>query len=110
MVEVKADMIASANFTGTRIRDRLAGQHLLVTGSTGFLAKAFIEKLLRSVDTVGGIHLLVRPRAGGASPAQRVKRDVLNSNAFDRLRAALGELTAAATSRSSTPRRRRYRT
>ncbi len=91
MVEVKADMIASANFTGTRIRDRLAGQHLLVTGSTGFLAKAFIEKLLRSVDTVGGIHLLVRPRAGGASPAQRVKRDVLNSNAFDRLRAALGE-------------------
>lgn len=84
-------MIASAHFSGSRIRDRLAGQHLLVTGSTGFLAKAFIEKLLRSVETVGGIHLLVRPRAGGASPQQRVKRDVLSSNAFDRLRAALGD-------------------
>ena len=84
-------MIASAHFTGTRLRDRFAGQHLLVTGSTGFLAKAFIEKLLRSVDTIGGIHLLVRPRAGGASPQQRVKRDVLSSNAFDRLRAALGD-------------------
>lgn len=84
--------MSAAEPTGmTRIRDRLAGQHLLVTGSTGFLAKAFVEKLLRGVDTLGGIHLLVRPRAGGASPAQRVRRDVLGSNAFDRLRAALGE-------------------
>ena len=73
-----------------RIRERLAGHHLLVTGSTGFLAKAFIEKLLRSVDTIGGIHLLVRPRPGGMSPAERVERDVLGSRAFDRLRAALG--------------------
>lgn len=74
-----------------RIRDRLAGQHLLVTGSTGFLAKAFVEKLLRSVDTIGGIHLLVRPKSGGASPRQRVHNDVLRSSVFDRLRAALGD-------------------
>ena len=73
-----------------RIRDRLAGQHILVTGSTGFLAKAFTEKLLRSVDTIGGIHLLVRPRPGGMSPQDRVKREVLGSRAFDRLRATLG--------------------
>ena len=74
-----------------RIRDRLAGQHLLLTGSTGFLARAFLEKVLRSVDTVGGIHLLVRGRAGGASAEDRVRRDVLGSSVFDRLRAALGD-------------------
>lgn len=74
-----------------RIRERLAGEHILVTGSTGFLAKAFVEKLLRSVDTIGGIHLLVRPRPGGTSPHQRVFRDVLGSRAYDRLRASLGD-------------------
>ncbi len=74
-----------------RIRERLRGQHLLVTGSTGFLAKAFVEKLLRSVDTIGGIHLLVRPRPDGTSPRQRVYRDVLGSRVYDRLRASLGD-------------------
>ena len=74
-----------------RIRDRLAGHHILVTGSTGFLAKAFIEKLLRAVDTIGGIHLLVRARSDGTSPRQRVMREVLGSRAYDRLRASLGE-------------------
>ncbi|MFQ5414063.1 MAG: AMP-binding protein [Phycisphaerae bacterium] len=74
-----------------RIRDRLAGHHILVTGSTGFLAKVFVEKLLRGVDTIGGIHLLVRRRPGGPAPQQRVVRDVLGSNAFNRLRAMRGD-------------------
>ncbi len=74
-----------------RIRDRLAGQYLLVTGSTGFLAKAVVEKLLRSVDTIAGICLLVRTRPDGRSAKQRVWRDVLASQAFDRQRAALGD-------------------
>ncbi len=83
----------SGNTTETpqRLRDRLAGHHLLVTGATGFLAKAFLEKLLRSVDTVGSIHLLIRPRPDRASADDRLWRDVLRSHAFDRLRAALGE-------------------
>jgi long-chain acyl-CoA synthetase len=74
-----------------RLRDRLAGQHLLVTGSTGFLAKVFVEKLLRSVDTIGGIHLLVRPKPDGTPPMRRVWQTVLSSSVFDRLRAALGD-------------------
>ncbi len=81
----------SQHTTSPRIRDRLSGHKILITGSTGFLAKAFVEKLLRSVDTIDSVYLLVRPRAGGASPAQRVKRDVLGSPAFDRLRASLGD-------------------
>lgn len=73
-----------------RIRDRLAGHHILLTGSTGFLAKALLEKLLRCVDTIGGVHLLVRPRSDGTSARRRVERDVLRSKAFDRLRASMG--------------------
>ncbi|MCH8251115.1 MAG: AMP-binding protein [Planctomycetes bacterium] len=73
-----------------RIRDRLAGHHILVTGATGFLARAFVEKMLRSVDSIGGIHLLVRSRSGRSSAARRVERDVLGSSAFNRLRASLG--------------------
>ncbi len=73
-----------------RIRELLAGRHLLVTGATGFLARAFVEKLLRAVDTVGGIHLLIRPGKDGLSPHDRLKRDLLSTPAFDRLRAARG--------------------
>lgn len=76
--------------TTSRLRDRLYSAHLLVTGSTGFLAKVFVEKLLRSVDSIGGIHLLVRPRSDGASPRDRVMKEVLGSRVFDRLRASLG--------------------
>lgn len=84
-------MTLSTDQRPPRIRDRLAGQQILVTGATGFLAKVFVEKLLRSVDTVGGIHLLVRSRPGGATPQQRVWKDLLRSRAFDRLRASLGD-------------------
>lgn len=84
-------MIREAIPQPERVRDRLSGHHLLVTGSTGFLAKAFVEKLLRSVDTLGGIHLLVRARSDGTTVKQRVMREVLGSRAFDRLRASLGE-------------------
>ncbi|UCE60353.1 MAG: AMP-binding protein [Phycisphaerales bacterium] len=84
-------MTADSTKAPRRIRDLLAGQHLLITGSTGFLAKAFVEKLLRSVDTIAGIHLLVRPRSGRISPRQRLDRDVLGSHAYDRLRATLGD-------------------
>jgi len=74
-----------------RIADRLAGQSLLITGSTGFLAKVFVEKLLRSVASIRSCYLLVRSRTGGLSAAERVRRTVLRSRAFDRLRASLGD-------------------
>lgn len=84
-------MIQSDPHNLPRLRDRLTGQHILLTGVTGFLAKIFVEKLLRCADTVGGIHLLVRPKADGSTPTQRVWQEVLRSSAFDRLRATHGE-------------------
>ncbi len=84
-------MLDQAFTHSQRICDRLAGEHLLVTGSTGLLAKVFIEKRLRTVDTIGGIHLLVRPKSDGTPPRQRVWQEVLGSSVFDRLRALAGE-------------------
>ena len=79
------------------IAEQLAGRRLLITGSTGFLGTALVERLLRSVPEVELV-LLVRPgRRSGAD--QRVRREVLRNDAFDGLRASLGpdgfdELTA----------------
>jgi fatty acyl-CoA reductase len=39
-------------------------QNVFVTGATGFLGKALLEKLLRSCSDVGNIYVLVRPKKG----------------------------------------------
>jgi long-chain acyl-CoA synthetase len=88
-------MATDVHGSSARIRERLAGQQILVTGSTGFLAKVFVEKLLRSVETIGGIHLLIRSRPDGGTASHRARAEVLRSSVFDRLRAALGERLAA---------------
>jgi HAD superfamily hydrolase (TIGR01490 family) len=71
------------------IREALAGKRLFLTGSTGFLGTAVLERLLRSVPDCEVV-LLVRP--GKRSDVdRRVQREVLNNDAFDRLRADLGK-------------------
>jgi HAD superfamily hydrolase (TIGR01490 family) len=76
------------------IAEALAGKRLLVTGSTGFLGTALVERLLRSVPDCE-IVLLVRP-GKRSSAAQRVKREVLRNDAFDRLRRELDDFDAMA--------------
>ena len=72
------------------IREGLAGKTLLVSGSTGFLGKSIVEKILRSVPEVGRIHLAIR--SSPRRPAlDRLQREVLASPAFKRLRSELGE-------------------
>jgi HAD superfamily hydrolase (TIGR01490 family) len=70
------------------IAESLAGRRLLVTGSTGFLGTALVERLLRSVPDCE-LALLVRP-GRRSTAAQRVQREVLRNDAFDRLREQLG--------------------
>jgi alcohol-forming fatty acyl-CoA reductase len=68
---------------GLRITDALAGKHLLVTGVTGFVGEALLERLLYDLaDT--RITVLVRPR-GGTSAEDRT-RELLTKPAFERLR------------------------
>lgn len=67
------------------IVERLAGKRIAVTGATGFLGTALVERLLRCVPDCELV-LVVRPGWRGAD--ERVRRDVLRNDAFDRLRSA----------------------
>ncbi len=70
------------------IAEGLAGRRVGVTGATGFVGTALVERLLRSVPDCE-IVLLVRN--GRRTPAaERVRREILKNNAFDRLRSEWG--------------------
>lgn len=92
--------LSAAPGTIPTIRAFLAGKTLLVTGSTGFLAKAIVEKILFEVPDVGRLYLLIRPkRRGGtgaraASAQARLEQEVLDSPAMTRLRAREGQAFA----------------
>lgn len=64
----------------------LAGKRILITGSTGFLAKVVLEKLIRTVPDIGRIILLIRS-ADDADARTRFEREVATSSVFERLRA-----------------------
>jgi HAD superfamily hydrolase (TIGR01490 family) len=71
------------------ISDELANRRIAVTGATGFLGTALVERLLRSVP---GCEIVVLVRPGQRQgPAERTRREVLRNDCFDRLRAELGE-------------------
>jgi alcohol-forming fatty acyl-CoA reductase len=71
------------------IADALAGARIAITGSTGFVGTALVERLLRSVP---GCQLVLLVRDGKRSPAaRRVQRELLRNDAFDPLRRELGD-------------------
>ncbi|MBA4116237.1 MAG: HAD-IB family hydrolase [Rubrobacter sp.] len=66
------------------------GKTVLLTGGTGFLGTALVEKMLRSLPELQRLYLLVRPsRDKGAK--ERFEKDMLGSPAFSRLREELGD-------------------
>jgi fatty acyl-CoA reductase len=67
------------------IREVFEGKRIAVTGATGFLGTAVVERLLRAVP---GCEVVVLVRPGRARRAdERVRREVLANDAFDRLQA-----------------------
>ncbi|KAM8720842.1 hypothetical protein ACLKA7_006826 [Drosophila subpalustris] len=66
------------------ISEAFKDQEIFVTGGTGFVGKALIEKLLRSCPTLGKIYVLVRPKKG--VPIDTRVETLLNSKLYDRLR------------------------
>jgi fatty acyl-CoA reductase len=69
------------------LRENLGDRRIAITGATGFLGTALTERILRAVPDVE-VALIVRPGRRGA--ADRVRRDILKNNCFDRLRSELG--------------------
>lgn len=72
----------------TVISQNLAGKRIAVTGSTGFLGTAIVERLLRTAPD-SEIVCIVRP-SRKFDPLQRVQREVIRNDCFDRLRDELG--------------------
>ncbi len=70
------------------IAESLAGKRIAITGATGFVGTALVERLLRSVPEC---ELVLLIRAGKrTSAADRLRREILKNDAFDRLREELG--------------------
>uniref|UniRef100_A0A1Q3FZW2 Fatty acyl-CoA reductase n=1 Tax=Culex tarsalis TaxID=7177 RepID=A0A1Q3FZW2_CULTA len=63
---------------GPMFRDR----HVLITGGTGFMGKALVEKLMRCTE-VGKIYLLIRNKKG-KTPKQRLE-DIFSNPIFGKL-------------------------
>jgi alcohol-forming fatty acyl-CoA reductase len=70
------------------IAESLAARRFFITGGTGFLGTALIERILRSIPDAEVV-ALVRPGRRN-DPSERVARDILRNDCFARLRAELG--------------------
>jgi fatty acyl-CoA reductase len=71
------------------IAEALVGKRVAVTGATGFLGTALVERLLRSVPDCEVV-LLVRP-GRQRSAADRARREIFRNDCFDRMRSEFGE-------------------
>ena len=71
------------------IAQRLAGRRIAITGATGFVGTALVERLLRGVPDC---EIVLVVRDGRRTPAaRRTERELLANDAFDRLRAEHGD-------------------
>ena len=69
------------------IPDQFSCSTISITGATGFVGTALVERLLRCVPDC---HLVLIVRDGRRTTAQRrTVREILSNDAFDRLRAEL---------------------
>ena len=69
----------------------LTGKQVLITGTTGFLGKVLLEKILRTTPGVGGIYLLMRGNRHFRDATDRFREEVIRSSIFGTLRHELGQ-------------------
>ncbi|GLQ32404.1 fatty acyl-CoA reductase [Litoribrevibacter albus] len=74
------------------VQSELAGKHILITGTTGFLGKVVLEKLLRKVPDVYQISLFARSNAQYSSAKERVRNEVLSSSVFNLMKQEMGDM------------------
>ena len=68
------------------IAEQLAGKRIAITGSTGFVGTALVERLLRSVPDC---QLVLLIRGGKRGAPERARREIFKNDAFDRLKEEL---------------------
>jgi alcohol-forming fatty acyl-CoA reductase len=78
------DFTKNPLITTRTIKEYFDDSHIFVTGSTGFLGKVLIEKLLRSCNGVSKIYILLRSKKGLGSE-QRFE-EFLKNKIFDNIR------------------------
>lgn len=61
------------NYVTTPIIAFYENRSLLITGSSGFLGKVIVEKLLRCVPKIKNLYLLIRPQ-NGVDPQTRLEK------------------------------------
>ncbi|PWZ53244.1 putative fatty acyl-CoA reductase 4 [Zea mays] len=86
----KLQTMVDSAMDAARIIGYFKDKTILVTGSTGFLGKILVEKILRVQPAVRRIYLLVRA-ADEPSAQQRVQQEVTGTELFSLLRDKYGE-------------------
>lgn len=81
-----ATQTKGAEVSSSKVLEQLRGKHVLITGTTGFLGKVVLEKLIRAVPDIGGIHLLIRGNKQHPDARSRFVNEIATSSVFDRLR------------------------
>lgn len=78
-----------------KIAEFLNNKVIFITGATGFLGQALVEKILFVSPEVARIHVLIRPKhqfGGRILTAQRrLERELFQASVFDRLRVIHGD-------------------
>src|SRR5690554_1440926 len=72
--------------SSSKVLEELRGKQVLITSTTGFLGKVVLEKLIRAVPDIGGIHLLIRGNKRHPDARSRFLDEIATSSVFDRLR------------------------
>lgn len=75
---------------GIGIANFLQGKNYFLTGATGFLGKAFVEKMLRTIPDVASIFLLINAKDKEAAKA-RLYTEIIDSKLFKCLKQIHGE-------------------
>jgi hypothetical protein len=68
------------------VKEQLAGKRIMITGTTGFLGKVVIEKMIREIPDVEKIILVIRGNDRYPTARERFDNEIAVSTIFDRLK------------------------